>query len=61
LRHRSWDQQLRRKRPLRLLNTSGGKAVYENTVADRIIEDSVKLCQVGIEHMRCGAFEEELC
>jgi hypothetical protein len=25
--------------------------VYENTVADRITEDSVELCQVGIERM----------
>jgi hypothetical protein len=29
--------------------------VGENTVADRIIEDSVELCQVGIEHMHSGA------
>jgi hypothetical protein len=40
------------------LNTLGGKVVYENTVVDRNIEDFVKLCQVGIEHMCCSAFEE---
>jgi hypothetical protein len=35
--------------------------VAENTVADRIIEDSVELCQVGIEHVYRGAQRKELC
>jgi hypothetical protein len=29
--------------------------VGENTVADRIVEDSVELCQVGIERVYSGA------
>jgi hypothetical protein len=39
-----------RRRPVRLLNTSGGEVVFENTVADRTyVVSSVKLYQEGIE------------
>jgi hypothetical protein len=40
---------------LKVVEYLGGKAVGENTVADRIMEDSVELCQVGIERVYSGA------
>jgi hypothetical protein len=40
---------------LKVVEYLGGKVVGENTVADRIVEDSVELCQVGIEHVYSGA------
>jgi hypothetical protein len=41
-RHARWAQKLKstiQGRPMRLLNTSGGKAMEKNTVADRISEE----------------------
>jgi hypothetical protein len=41
------------KKAVRLLNTSGGEAVYENTVVDRTyVVSSAKLCQEGIEQVQ---------
>ena len=33
----------------------------ENIVADRIVEDSIELCQEGIKHKCKGCTEKELC
>jgi hypothetical protein len=45
---------------MRLLNTLEARLWEKNTVADRITEDSVELCQVGIEHMHRGALKRTL-
>jgi hypothetical protein len=44
--HRNWNHQFR-GRPVRLLNTSGGKAVEKNTVADKISEEFCKALPGG--------------
>jgi hypothetical protein len=39
-----------KERPVRLLNTLGGKAMYEETqLQTETLRSSIKLCQVGIE------------
>jgi hypothetical protein len=51
-----WAQEVEvnnSKKAMRLLNTSGGEVVYENTVADgTYVVSSAKLCQEGIEQVQ---------
>jgi hypothetical protein len=61
LRHRTEDQQLRKKTCEVTEHLRRQGCVAENTVADRITEDSVELCQVGIERVYRGAQRKELC
>jgi hypothetical protein len=55
-RHARWAQKLESTIQRK---TSGGRAV-ENTVADKISKDSVKLFQVGIENMHSDALRRTL-
>jgi hypothetical protein len=50
LQHRNWNQQL--SEDLKVVEYLGGKAVYErHSCRQNSTVDSVKLCQVVIEHM----------
>jgi hypothetical protein len=49
LRHKNWNQKLRED--LKVVEYLGGKAMYErHSCRQNSTMDSVKLCQVGIEH-----------
>jgi hypothetical protein len=61
LRHRT-EVNNSGRRPVRLLNTSGGKAVWVRTqLQTESLRILWELCQVGIEHVYRGAQRKELC
>jgi hypothetical protein len=53
--HKKWSQQL--SEDLKVVEHLRGKAMWEKTqLQAEALRSSVKLCQVGIEHMHSGAF-----
>jgi hypothetical protein len=50
------------RRPVRLLNTSGGKAVWlKHSCRHNFVGSSMEVCQVGIEHKHKAELEELCC
>jgi hypothetical protein len=59
LQHKNWSQQL--KEDLKVVEYLGDKVVWEKTeLQTEDLRSSLKLFQVGIEHMHSGALRRTL-